>query len=181
MRRLARVGSVLVALSACSTSAASERAETIPPLNITAPAADPTAHLEEVLDWHRAEDLDRWLAAGAARPRAQKVNRSTRSRSSPPPEPSSPATSDGELVNLGTFRATCYELTGRTASGLPAGPGRIAVDPRVIPLGTRLFVEGYGPAVAADTGGAIKGRRIDVWRSSCAGYPNPTVTVHRRP
>ncbi len=52
--------------------------------------------------------------------------------------------------------------TGRTAMGLKAGRGVIAVDPRVIPLGSRVFIEGYGPAIAADTGGAIKGNRIDV-------------------
>ncbi len=52
--------------------------------------------------------------------------------------------------------------SGRTAIGLRAGRGVAAVDPRVIPLGTRLYIEGYGPAVAADVGGAIKGGRIDL-------------------
>lgn len=52
--------------------------------------------------------------------------------------------------------------TGRTATGIKAGYGVAAVDPRFIPLGTRLYVEGYGYAVAADTGGAIKGNRIDL-------------------
>jgi 3D (Asp-Asp-Asp) domain-containing protein len=52
--------------------------------------------------------------------------------------------------------------TGRTATGLKAGFGVAAVDPRFIPLGTRLYVEGYGYAIAADTGGAIKGNRIDL-------------------
>ncbi len=51
---------------------------------------------------------------------------------------------------------------GRTASGRIAGFGIVAVDPRVIPLGTKLFVEGYGFALAADTGGVIKGNIIDV-------------------
>lgn len=52
--------------------------------------------------------------------------------------------------------------SGHTAIGAHATRGVAAVDPNVIPLGTRLYVEGYGPALAADVGGAIKGRRIDV-------------------
>jgi 3D (Asp-Asp-Asp) domain-containing protein len=51
---------------------------------------------------------------------------------------------------------------GRTRTGLMGGYGVVAVDPRFIPLGTRLYIEGYGYAVAADTGGAIKGNRIDL-------------------
>jgi 3D (Asp-Asp-Asp) domain-containing protein len=69
------------------------------------------------------------------------------------------------------MRATAYTAdpaenggnrSGRTAIGLKIGHGVVAVDPRVIPLGTRLFIEGYGHAVAADTGGAIKGHKIDL-------------------
>lgn len=49
-----------------------------------------------------------------------------------------------------------------TSIGLKAGFGVVAVDPTVIPLGSRLFIEGYGPAIAGDVGGAIKGPRIDL-------------------
>ena len=57
------------------------------------------------------------------------------------------------------FDAGC---TGITATGTKAGVGTVAVDPKVIPLGSKVYVPGYGVAVAADTGGAIKGNRVDV-------------------
>ncbi|MEA2786798.1 MAG: hypothetical protein QOF71_2902 [Candidatus Eremiobacteraeota bacterium] len=60
------------------------------------------------------------------------------------------------------YTAGCGGCSGITASGRPAGHGIVAVDPRVIPLGTRMYIPGYGHAVAGDTGGAIKGRRIDL-------------------
>lgn len=60
------------------------------------------------------------------------------------------------------YTASCYGCSGFTASGIRAGHGVIAVDPRVIPLGTRLFIPGYGRAVAGDTGGAIVGHRVDL-------------------
>lgn len=53
-------------------------------------------------------------------------------------------------------------VDGVTATGLPARRGVVAVDPRVIPLGSVVYVEGYGVALAADTGGAIRGNRVDV-------------------
>ncbi|MEG6521308.1 3D domain-containing protein [Desulfotomaculum sp. 1211_IL3151] len=63
--------------------------------------------------------------------------------------------------------ATGYTYTGKnTASGIPPSSGIAAVDPAVIPLGTRLYVEGYGKAIARDTGGAIKGNRIDLFYES---------------
>lgn len=67
-----------------------------------------------------------------------------------------------------TARATAYCINGITSTGRrtvrnPRGYSTIAVDPRVIPYGTRLYVQNYGFAVAADTGSAIKGTRIDLF------------------
>jgi 3D (Asp-Asp-Asp) domain-containing protein len=59
--------------------------------------------------------------------------------------------------------AVAYHLPGRTALGIPVRKGVVAVDPRLIPLGTKLHVPGYGPSIAADVGYAIKGRIIDLW------------------
>ncbi|MED3560960.1 ubiquitin-like domain-containing protein [Bacillus xiapuensis] len=70
-------------------------------------------------------------------------------------------------VSTTAYTADCNGCSGRTATGinLRANPNVkvVAVDPSIIPLGTKVFVEGYGYAVAADTGGAIKGYKIDLF------------------
>ncbi|KAB2328858.1 DUF348 domain-containing protein [Cytobacillus depressus] len=75
-------------------------------------------------------------------------------------------------VSSTAYTAHCNGCSGRTATGLNlrANPDMkvIAVDPRVIPLGTKVYVEGYGYAIAADTGSAIKGNKIDVFFASNA-------------
>jgi 3D (Asp-Asp-Asp) domain-containing protein len=102
--------------------------------------------------------------------------------------PSGVPTSRGSFTRGKVMRveATAYLPTdgssaGLTASGRRAQYGVIAVDPRVIPLGSLVLVEGYGFAIAADTGGAIKGNKIDV----CLHDPNAVrqwgrrmVTIH---
>lgn len=77
----------------------------------------------------------------------------------------------GGATNEFYMEATAYSPTVQetdgdpwmTASGMKSGQGVVAVDPTVIPLGSKLYVEGYGYAIAGDTGGAIKGNRIDVF------------------
>lgn len=69
----------------------------------------------------------------------------------------------------------------RAANGAELIDGVVAVDPRVIPIGTKLYVEGYGFAYAADTGGAIKGNRIDLLFPSTAAsnaWGRRRVKVH---
>lgn len=70
---------------------------------------------------------------------------------------------------------------GITATGLRARKGIIAVDPSVIPLGTKLYVQGYGEAQAADTGGWIKGNRVDLCFDSlqeCMIYGRRNIYVY---
>jgi 3D (Asp-Asp-Asp) domain-containing protein len=67
------------------------------------------------------------------------------------------------------FVATAYSLRGKTASGRPVAKGLIAADPRVLPLGSRVRLEASffsGDYLVADTGGAVRGKRIDIWTPS---------------
>lgn len=81
-----------------------------------------------------------------------------------------------------TVTSTAYCLAGTTATGMPVGRGIIAVDPGVIPLGSRVHVSGYGDAIAADTGGSIVGNKIDVWlpcgEANAWGVRTVTVTIY---
>ena len=112
------------------------------------------------------------------------VDTATGSDPSPPPTTATvpaPATPGGTRTLV--VDAVAYHLSGSTASGLPVGMGVIAVDPAVIPLGTRVFVPGYGPAVAADVGSSIRGNIIDLWMPSTAkaqawGRRSVTITVY---
>jgi 3D (Asp-Asp-Asp) domain-containing protein len=100
----------------------------------------------------------------------------TRSQQLQGPAPAPPPSGKRQLV----VSATCYDLPGATATGMPVGRGVVAVDPSVIPLGTRLYIPGYGNGVAADVGGGIQGNVIDLWYptyAECAAWGRRTVTV----
>ena len=75
-----------------------------------------------------------------------------------------------EIVTPATsYVATAYSLRGRTASGRPVAKGLIAADPRVLPLGSRVRLDAgqySGEYLVADTGGLVRGRRIDIWTPS---------------
>ena len=101
-----------------------------------------------------------------------------------PPAASAPTTStnaQGERTLV--VSSTGYSLPGHTATGLPVGWGIVAVDPSVIPLGTKLTVPGYGEAVAADVGSGVRGATIDLWFPTLAqarawGRRTVTITLH---
>lgn len=126
--------------------------------------------------------------AKAARRASVRIERKSALASAPAPQVEARGASAVAVPTVPGTRtlvvdAVAYHLPGRTASGLPVGIGVIAVDPMVIPLGTRVFVPGYGAAVAADVGSAIKGNIIDLWMPSTAaarawGRRTVTITVY---
>ena len=84
-------------------------------------------------------------------------------------EVSSVAVTVAEKAESDTFTATAYSLRGRTATGAAPTQGIIAADPRVLPLGSRVRIEAgnySGEYLVADTGGAVRGKRIDIWTPS---------------
>ena len=74
-------------------------------------------------------------------------------------------------ASKGAFSATAYCFSGRTAMGHPVRRGLIAADPRVLKLGSRVYVSAgqwSGTYLVSDTGGGIKGKRIDIWVPGCS-------------
>jgi 3D (Asp-Asp-Asp) domain-containing protein len=117
---------------------------------------------------------------------AARPSKPSRGSSSPGPTPKV----DGRAMVVESTAYTPYEC-GKDATwvaakrrqyDIPRGWGVVAVDPRVIKLGSRLFVEGYGYAVAADTGGAIKGKIIDVcfWGSDLTAPTGHASAAQRK-
>ncbi|MGH9901793.1 MAG: 3D domain-containing protein [Pyrinomonadaceae bacterium] len=90
-----------------------------------------------------------------------------------PPQPEAgkdtAATPEASVTPPQSFIATAYCLRGRTASGRYVAKGVIAADRRILPLGTRVRIQAgrySGEYLVADTGGAIRGRKIDIWMPS---------------
>ena len=119
------------------------------------------ALMEPLGPWYSSPE-----AAKAAEREFQRLLREKR------PQPAARGTTSRTMTVEATAYCACKICTGKTpdhpaygitASGEKVRPGVIAVDPNVIPLGTKIWVEGYGEAEALDTGGAIKGKIIDVY------------------
>lgn len=107
-------------------------------------------------------------AAAPAPQKAAATPAKTTKTAAPAPAQSTPPSSSREFyVSATAYTAFCTGCSGITATGinLKANPHLkvIAVDPSVIPLGSKVWVEGYGYAIAGDTGGAIKGNKIDLF------------------
>jgi 3D (Asp-Asp-Asp) domain-containing protein len=74
-------------------------------------------------------------------------------------------------INKGSFTATAYCLKGRTAMGSGVRRGIVAADPRVLRLGSRINVSAgaySGTYLVSDTGGSVRGRKLDIWVPSCS-------------
>ncbi|MBQ2613993.1 MAG: G5 domain-containing protein [Clostridia bacterium] len=106
-----------------------------------------------------------------------------------------PANRPTNYKRVETFQATAYDASpmdngiwaGKTSTGMPLVYGVIAVDPRVIPYGTKMYIESvdgkykYGYAIAGDCGGAIKGKKVDLFfpsRSTCYQFGRRAVNIY---
>ena len=121
--------------------------------------------------------------AQAVQTQAELVTAQNPSALSPPEAAAVVSAGGGWSARTLTVSATGYSIHGRTATGAPTGPGIVAVDPGVIPLGTQMTIPGYGEGVAADTGGAVRGASIDLWFPTLAqarawGRRTVTITLH---
>ncbi|GAB1781381.1 MULTISPECIES: LysM peptidoglycan-binding and 3D domain-containing protein [Priestia] len=123
-------------------------------------------------------------AAAQAKPSTPSTSVPSTSTPAPAPAQESKSVSKEITVEATAYTAYCAGCSGITATGidLRSNPNRkvIAVDPRVIPLGSRVYVEGYGEAIAGDTGGAIKGTRVDLFmasQSSALNWGRKTVKL----
>ena len=156
---------------------------------LTAARAERTAYIQQVaaqrqLNASQIGSLESQAQAIEARARQVAVQQTA----APTAVATAPApiTAPEPVAGNGTtmaVTATAYTLRGHTATGAPVGYGIVAVDPNVIPLGTRMTIPGYGEGVAADTGGAIQGAVIDVWVPTAAaaaawGRRTVTITLH---
>ncbi len=174
---VARVAALREAESAAEATAAS----------LAAARTERTAYLAQLARQRgfNARRLDRVRRiARAAGERTEALATPAEAAAAPAPGPVAAPTAayTGGEQTL-TVSSTGYVLRGRTASGLPTAWGIVAVDPSVIPLGTRLTIPGYGEGVAADTGGAVRGATIDLWFPTVAqaqawGRRTVTITLH---
>ncbi|MBU3569500.1 LysM peptidoglycan-binding domain-containing protein [Priestia aryabhattai] len=128
--------------------------------------------------------INQVLQVGGQAAAQAKPSTPSTSTSAPAPAQESKSVSKEITVEATAYTAYCAGCSGITATGidLRSNPNRkvIAVDPRVIPLGSRVYVEGYGEAIAGDTGGAIKGTRIDLFmasQSSALNWGRKTVKL----
>lgn len=163
-------------------SAVSTLNQLIPQLNIDSVkevANNSVQAAKNKIESLKAEEAKK--AEEAAKNNAANSSNTTSSNNS-----SSQPSSDGKYKKTLSMEATAYSGGTLTAMGLkpvrdPGGISTIAVDPSVIPLGSKVYIPGYGYAIASDTGGVIKGNIIDLYMNShdeCISWGRRQVTLH---
>ncbi len=130
------------------------------------PLQQPTTTQQVQISSQQPETVPATAGPESSKPEFKVARPTVADRSSNTTVSTPPVNNDYFEVAPQTYTATAYSLRGRTASGKPVARGLIAADPSVLPLGTRVRVEAgsfSGEYEVADTGGAVKGHRIDIW------------------
>ncbi|MED4210896.1 LysM peptidoglycan-binding domain-containing protein [Priestia megaterium] len=142
-------------------------AQATPEAQQTQAPAEQTQEEQQQAQAEQTQEEQQQAQAEQAQKEQQQAQAEQAQKQQQPAESSQQASGKSMTVEATAYTANCAGCSGTTATGvdLKANPNQkvIAVDPSVIPLGSKVYVEGYGEAVAADTGGAIKGNRIDVF------------------
>jgi len=175
--RLARAHEQAVAESLAARSATLERLRRDAAAATAAIATTRAQHAGYLVSLRAKERLNGVHIASLERSAQAAEAKSVALATSPPAAPLAAPAGSAQAMSV---VATAYSGTGATATGLAAGWGVVAVDPGVIPLGTRMSIPGYGTGVAADVGSGVSGAMIDLWFPTDAqarAWGRRTVTI----
>lgn len=137
--------------------------------------------LNKIIETHKADEATKEVSTNDVTVENTNSSTTTDSDTTTTNENINPGYISNFIMESTAYTGDTITATGRATVRDAAGISTIAVDPSIIPLGSLLYVEGYGYAIAADTGGAIQGNIIDLYLNSydeCINWGRQNVSVY---